>query len=283
MQPRMPQRPRTHVQESASRSALQNLIPDEWTISRVENDYGLDERVEIFEGGFATALGFWVQLKSTDEQELWKALAEPVAISALNYMSAQAEPVLLVRHHAPTDRLYGFWLHRRNVVLRNPDQKTVTLHWQETNHLTRAHLPGLQDEARRFRLFQARLDKGVTARVDFSDDLGDDKQLLLMALTSIMRRTIGPLTLQLDNSPTDVVIELRRQHVLVDMSIVSIHVDIPPAESVNDLARNAMLVAAACLSKLGRPDAAADLVAICRDAPLLVSEELALVLAGVPG
>ncbi len=101
-----------------------------------------------------------------------------------------------------------------------------------------------------------------------------------MALTSIMRRTIGPLTLQLDNSPTDVVIELRRQHVLVDMSIVSIHVDIPPAESVNDLARNAMLVAAACLSKLGRPDAAADLVAICRDAPLLVSEELALVLAG---
>ncbi len=127
----MPQRPRTHVQESASRSALQNLIPDEWTISRVENDYGLDERVEIFEGGFATALGFWVQLKSTDEQELWKALAEPVAISALNYMSAQAEPVLLVRHHAPTDRLYGFWLHRRNVVLRNPDQKTVTLHWQE--------------------------------------------------------------------------------------------------------------------------------------------------------
>ncbi len=41
-----------------------------------------------------------------------------------------------------------------------------------------------------------------------------------------------------------------------------------------------MLVTAACLSKLGRPDSAADLVTACRDAPLLLSEELALVLAG---
>ncbi len=118
MPPAMPRRPRPHVAETSSRKALDQLMPDEWTTSSVENDYGLDTRVEIFEQGFATALGFWVQLKSTDEPSLRKALAEPFELSAVNYMAAQAEPVLVVRHHGPTGRLFGFWLHQRDIVVK---------------------------------------------------------------------------------------------------------------------------------------------------------------------
>src|SRR5689334_10098806 len=121
----MPKRPRSHVLETESVDALKALLPKEWSVELVRHDYGLDARIEIFEDGAATGHAFWVQLKATDEPDLTAALGESFAVTTLNYLAAQADPVLLVRYHAPSGALYGRWLHARNIVLQREAQKTV--------------------------------------------------------------------------------------------------------------------------------------------------------------
>ena len=278
MSAQMPRRPRQHVVEEASRKAFLQLIPNEWATSPVVKDYGVDERVEIFDGGFATALGFWAQLKGTDELDLNKALREPFAVSTLKYMSAQVEPVLLVCHHGPSDRLFGAWLHRRNIVIKNADQKTVTFRWTLADELTVKSPEELHQEARRFRLFRARLEGGLTVRTAVSQELSCDQDTLMIALESFSRRAGRFLRFNDVDSPPDVAINISHTELFVDMSVVSFGVRNLPAETVDDIARNVLLLAAACLSKLGRPDAAIDIVTLCRDAPAFLADELALTL-----
>ncbi|GAA2022841.1 hypothetical protein GCM10009779_03390 [Polymorphospora rubra] len=53
----MPQRPRSHELETESRRAFEALLPSSWVVRRVEDDYGIDLEVEIFEEGSATGGG----------------------------------------------------------------------------------------------------------------------------------------------------------------------------------------------------------------------------------
>jgi len=278
----MPKRPSQHVAETASRKAFDALIPNEWTTTPVESDYGLDTRVEIFDGGFATALAFWVQLKGTDESDLSKALGEAFAVSALNYMAAQAEPVLLVRHHGPTGRLFGMWLHRRNIIVRKADQKTVTLRWELTDELAASSVADLHQEARRFRLFRARIDQGLRARVVLSENLLRHEESLRISLDTLSRRTGGLLTFPPGSDPAaDVVVTINSTGISVHMSVVSFWIEYEVDEgNAMLIARDAMLLAAACLTKLGRADVAVDIILACSGSLLMNAEELAPTLAG---
>ncbi len=278
MPPAMPKRPRSHVAETSSRRAFDQFIPDDWTTSTVENDYGLDTRVEIFEQGFATALGFWVQLKGTDERNLSKALAESFDVTALNYMAAQAEPVLVVRHHGPTGRLFGFWLHRKNVVVKKAEQKTVTLRWTEDDALTDAVVEALHEEARRFRVFRSHIDSGLDVRLVLGSDMTDERDLLIMTLESLARRSGHFLRFPEDVTSPEVTVICNRTELVVDMSVVSFRVTNTVGDDVGLLAQSILLLGAACLTKLGRPDVAVDIVLVCQDTPLLATEELALIL-----
>jgi hypothetical protein len=131
----MPGRPREHVLEEESCIALRALLPAEWTMEPVRRDYGLDARVEVFQDGRATGLAFWAQLKATDEPDLRRALSVGFETTSLNYLSVQAEPVLLVRYHAPTAGQFGTWLHRHDIRLKRAGQKTATVRWRLPDEL----------------------------------------------------------------------------------------------------------------------------------------------------
>lgn len=149
----MPERPRSHVLEDLSVRAFTGALPAEWPRQEVRRDYGVDLRVEIFEGGRATGMAFWAQLKATDEADADKARRTRFDVSALNYMAAQAEPVLLVRYAASSGRLYGAWLHAQDLLLRREEQKTLTFTWSPEQVLTTSSPSALLDEVRRFRVF----------------------------------------------------------------------------------------------------------------------------------
>jgi hypothetical protein len=66
MTSQMPKRTRAHMLETLSRQHLERILPPEWVCRRVEDDYGLDLRVEIVAGDRVTGREFFIQLKGTD-------------------------------------------------------------------------------------------------------------------------------------------------------------------------------------------------------------------------
>lgn len=126
----MPQRPRSHVLAEEGDRALRDALPSEWVVRRVEPDYGIDWTVEIFEAGEAIGRSFHVQVRATDEPDLRKALgALRFPRATADYYREQTNPVLIVRYHAPSARLFARWFHAYNPRIArrrlSPDTKTV--------------------------------------------------------------------------------------------------------------------------------------------------------------
>ncbi len=203
----MPGRPREHVVETESRIALESLLPSTWTVEPVTYDYGLDARVEVFQDGQATGLAFWAPLKGTDEPNLRPALKRSFEVTALNYMASRADPVLLVRFHAPTKRLYGRWLHAHNVVLKKDEQKTITMSWSEANLLDDGSPEVLAEEVRRFRRFSGPLAGSLVIGLEVAGKLQTGERVLRQLVASRVTAAGGLLVLAQDG-PFDVAIRL---------------------------------------------------------------------------
>jgi tetratricopeptide (TPR) repeat protein len=134
------ERPRSHELETESRRALGNALPVVWVARDVTPDYGVDIGVEIFEQRARTGRTFNVQLKSTDEQDLARALRGSVRfdLPTVEYYKALPAPMLVVLYHAPTTKLYQQWLHAYDAVARGgkplaPDAKTMALRFVEAD------------------------------------------------------------------------------------------------------------------------------------------------------
>lgn len=131
-----PQRPRNHVLETLSGQALARVVPAEWVVRPVDEDYGIDREVEIFEDGAATGLTFKVQLKASERT----AAAGPsrrVRTDTVGYWKSLDVPVLIAYFAADTGLLYGRWAH---TVGREPgfdrDSQTTTVAFTDEEVLT---------------------------------------------------------------------------------------------------------------------------------------------------
>lgn len=65
MEGHMPKRTEQHEIDRLAMNKLDGLIPVEWPRRRLDDDYGLDYNVEIFENGEPTGHMFFIQLKGT--------------------------------------------------------------------------------------------------------------------------------------------------------------------------------------------------------------------------
>ncbi len=191
---RMPQRPRTHVVETESRRAFRNLLPSEWVPRVVEPDYGIDEVVEVFEGNNATGLSFYVQIRATDDTDLKRALAARFRLEQLNYFAAQDLPVLIVRFHAPSGRLYGRWFHRLEV---DTTADTVTIRFSEGDHLGPESFSSYTAELRAVRSFRP---PGITWPLRL--ELATSEPYRPPRAPSLSALALQPQDLQDDTSPS---------------------------------------------------------------------------------
>jgi len=108
----MTRRPRPHQIEDQSRHAFGRVLPSQWVVQRVEHDYGVDARVEIFdEAGHATGEMFFVQLKSTDRTPTRSGISVTLKRAHLGYWNSLPVPTMVVVWVAPTDTLYWRWAH----------------------------------------------------------------------------------------------------------------------------------------------------------------------------
>lgn len=108
----MPKRPRQHQLETESRIAFRSRLPSRWVMRDLDQDYGIDAQVEIFDkDDLATGLTFLVQLKSTDREPLESPPVIRFSRDKAEYYWSLDLPVLIVLYHSPTDRIFIKWVH----------------------------------------------------------------------------------------------------------------------------------------------------------------------------
>jgi hypothetical protein len=111
-----PQRPSTHIKETASWKILQNSVPSEWMVRGVsERDYGVDCYIEMV-GRDGSVRGdlLSIQLKGTeslnwkhnDKQKRREAKFSGIKIETINYWMNLAVPIFLCVAETSTKKLY---------------------------------------------------------------------------------------------------------------------------------------------------------------------------------
>lgn len=124
----MPTRPRSHQIEDESRRAFSSKLPSPWLYRDETRDYGIDGRVEIFdEKNLGTGRMFLVQLKATDQLALDKALTVKLRSEQYEYYRRLDMPVLIVRYHAPSKKIFVKWHHKFDPYYGKQGAKTLSL------------------------------------------------------------------------------------------------------------------------------------------------------------
>lgn len=278
--PGMPRRPREHVLESVSRNRFRSQIEFRgWVVRSIDHpDYGLDDQVEIFLDEEATGLTFTVQARATDQEDLDHALNIRLRAEQQNYFAAQNDPVLLVRHHAPSDRLFAQWFHRVDSYPGNPSS---TIRFDESMELTEDAIDALPREITLVRRIRAaNVDWPMTLQVCCSDSrLSRD---LTIAMSALADRHVLRLTEAAENHEPRFTVNVEADRLAVHggLASVTLHGVISSAD-VECLAANGLLGVAVALASIGQTRAAAAVAA--RSAPVassLENGEILLRLAG---
>jgi hypothetical protein len=148
----LPKRPRAHVLEELSFQHLRRILPSEWICRRVEDDYGLDVRVEIVAGEQVTAQEFSVQLKATDHlQTSGDDIVHRCKVTTAQYFLRRPEPVMYVVYSAQETTSYWLWvrLYLEQLDKTKPDwreKQSVQIRIPCVNRLTRRSIPSIADQ-----------------------------------------------------------------------------------------------------------------------------------------
>lgn len=108
----MPKRPRSHILEDLSRSKISEIFSSiGWTVEKLDQDYGEDLLVRIFENGEATPWSFFVQLKATDKIGSYTSsdgqeISYPITVGHAKHWDNFWEPVILIVFDAPSQTSY---------------------------------------------------------------------------------------------------------------------------------------------------------------------------------
>ncbi len=113
---KLPKRTKQHRRDDRTQRVWAFVLPDAWTYSPTEHrEYGVDGRVEVFDGDDTTGLIFNVQLKGTDKFS--ESKAPPIKTSTRNYWKTLDMPTLVVLVDAG-EVVHYEWAHNFDVYGR---------------------------------------------------------------------------------------------------------------------------------------------------------------------
>lgn len=144
----LPVRHPSHARSSWSNREFERVLPRDWVVHSLAEDYGIDRRVEVFEDGHTTGVFFNVQLKSTDVGSGHRP-AQPIKRTTLNYWDQTPDATLIVIAHDSTETLWYRWAHLLPHD-ENPETKSRQVRCEDVLDETTA--PALAEEARAWRL-----------------------------------------------------------------------------------------------------------------------------------
>lgn len=128
-----PIRDRNRILERNSRVFFENNIPENWILSKPEEDYGVDLVINVFEGQHP-AYDFEVQLKSSEKttnSEFEKAVLK---VSTYNYLISRLHVIMLIKYCEEEKEAY--WILLSSVPKPNQDRKTFTISIPKSNKIS---------------------------------------------------------------------------------------------------------------------------------------------------
>lgn len=157
-------RPVQHVIETNSIQLIHELLPSEWVVRELPQDYGVDLEVEIVDRSVLTGNRLWIQLKghaarlerhSIDdahpmggiEQEPQQFITFPADVRLLNYAQSVSFPLLLVV--ADLQDADAYWVPLRDEIDVNLDSRSPGWRDQQTASVRIPAANSLRAEANR--------------------------------------------------------------------------------------------------------------------------------------
>jgi tetratricopeptide (TPR) repeat protein len=122
-------KPRKHIVQTISNKAFANIVPDEWAARELDQDYGLDFMLEIFEDEYSTGKILFVQLKGTDDEPENDSITYQIKRTHLEYYSSIPTPILFVIYSVPSKAFWAVWSNNLESFLekKKDDQKSNLL------------------------------------------------------------------------------------------------------------------------------------------------------------
>ena len=131
---KLPQRPNEHILEELSNRFFQSRLPENWTITKPANDYGVDFVVSIFDGHNASPYEIHIQLKSSQHVSGGSIEKVPIRISTYNHLSHLLHVVMLIKYIADENEAY--WILLVDLPEPNQSNKTFTVSIPRENALS---------------------------------------------------------------------------------------------------------------------------------------------------
>ncbi|MGH9692484.1 MAG: DUF4365 domain-containing protein [Candidatus Acidiferrales bacterium] len=135
--------PEQHDIDRAGKRLLRELLePLKWVVNDIEEDYGIDCNIQVFDGEHPTGAWFHVQLKSSassDYSANGKFVSQELPIDrARHYAMEMREPIILIHADVTSKRLY--WHAPQSdghliTVLSSSHAQSVTVRMPTTQHL----------------------------------------------------------------------------------------------------------------------------------------------------
>ncbi len=126
------------IGDKAVRKISDLLIPEDWTISIPDADYGIDMLVEIVKDDRTTGKFFFVQSKGTDNNVRKGKIDYRIDVKHLEDYSKIKLPILFVLYSRSENKFWGCWINSIYNCLSEKEKhrKSMTLSFRESDNIT---------------------------------------------------------------------------------------------------------------------------------------------------
>lgn len=180
------ERPRSHITDSRGKAQMRSIFETVgWTVNEIENDYGIDFDVQVFEDSKATGEWFKVQLKSsesTDYSGEGDFISEPLSRQhAAHFSTEMREPVFVIHADVTAGRTFWYAPQLDARVTANDSRRTVTVRIPTRNELP-GTLPDMVSALQRIRIKLGAKTVAESAISDFARSVGDRPEQLIAGI-----------------------------------------------------------------------------------------------------
>lgn len=129
-----PIRSESHQLEELSERFFREYLPRNWTAEKPGHDYGVDLRVDMFEGSQATGLELLVQLKAAAEPTAADTETVRLKTTTYNLLWGKLTVAMLIKYVESEKEAY--WLLFRDIPTPSQNQETFTIHIPKKNRIS---------------------------------------------------------------------------------------------------------------------------------------------------
>lgn len=163
---KLPKRPMQHNLEELSIRYFKNSLPKNWTTTKPENDYGIDQIVHIFDGEYATPYQLYVQLKSSEKVSQRDTETVSMRVATYNHLKHQLHVAMLVKYIEQLHEAY--WTLLIDIPIPNQNNTSFTIHLSKEKKMSNINWNEIEKWIRK--IVDYKLDSAEAIRLQRTND-----------------------------------------------------------------------------------------------------------------